>query len=360
MTGRLVRLGVMSTHDRPILISRAARLLGLVLLLCCATAWGATGVVTAQPRTVTAQLTAYARVVPIAIATLLTAQAGVVQALNAEPGQHVATGTALGKLGGPEIQALLAQRRGAVAAAQAAVKASRELLRIARQQRVTHLSTRQAVYKAQSAQTQAKARLSAAQTALQAAKHNTRLRAPDSGTIISLAAASGERVGQGQTILTLQPDHRLWVKAIYYGSDTRRLHVGMAGRFIPADGSTPIAVQIARVMPSIQTGGGLPVGLRAQNKSESWRSGEAGTVVLQGTRQTGVTIPTRALILYHSQWWVLIKAPNGDRRQRVTPGSSRGSDTLITRGLSAGTQVVVDNAYLRFHRDFSQHYQPPD
>lgn len=339
---------------------RAASIFSLGLLWFCVAAWGATGVVTAQPRTLTLQLTAYARVVPITIATLRSAQAGVVQSLNAEPGQHVVAGSALGKLGGPEIVALLAQRRAAVTVARSAVDASRKLLKIAQQLRASHLRTSQGVYQEQSALAQAKARLAAAQTALQSAQHNVILRAPDSGTIISLAAANGERVGQGQTLLTLQPDHHLWVKAIYYGSDTRSLHVGMTGRFIPADGSTPIAVQIAHIMPSVQTDGGLPLGLRAQNKRVNWRSGEAGTVVLQGARQTGVTIPTRALILYHSQWWVLIKTPQGDHRQRVTPGPSRGSDTLITQGLSAGSQVVVDNAYLTFHRDFSQHYQPPD
>lgn len=342
-------------------VAARAHLLGWLLLVLWTNAWAASaGIVTARDHTWTDQVTAYAHVASIAIVTLRAAQPGQVQKLNVDPGQHVAANAPLGVLSGPEVEALLAERRAAVAGAQAAVTASRQILQIQRQRRASHLGTRQALDNARSAQTQAKARLSSAQTALRTARDNAILRAPDSGTIIALAASDGERVSPGQVILTLQPDHGLWIKAVYYGAHARTLHIGLVGRFVPADGSAPIAVRVARVLPVEQPGGGLAVGLRAQNASVSWRSGEAGTVTLGGAHKTGVVVPTRALILYQSHWWVLIKTPKGDRRQRVTPGPGRGGDTLITQGLAAGAQVVVDDAYLKFHRDFSQHYQPPD
>jgi len=42
------------------------------------------------------------------------------------------------------------------------------------------------------------------------------------------------------------------------------------------------------------------------------------------------------------------------------PGPARGWQTFIERGLEPGAQVVVENAYLEFHRGISKNYQPPD
>lgn len=350
----------MSTSAPSGWILRTARALGLSLLLIGPNAWGANGWVTVQPRSVTAHITAYAHVEPITQAALHSALNGQVQNLDVDPGQQVAAGTLLGKLTGPEIKAILTQRQTAVDAAQATLIAARHTHAITQKKRAAHLSTQNEVYKAQSAVAQAKARLTAAQTALQTTRENAVLRAPAAGTVIAIKAANGERVRAGQTVLTLQPSDRLWLEATYYGAAADAIHAGMAGAFMPADGSAPIDVQVARVLPVMGPDGGRPIGLHARTPDVNWISGEAGTVVLKGPRQTAVTVPTRALILDRSQWWVLVHTGQGDRRQRVTLGASRGHDTLITRGLSAGTQVVVDNAYLKFHRDFSQHFQPPD
>lgn len=342
------------------LLSTAAMILGSGLCLCCASAWSADGGVSARSVTVKVRFSAYAQVVPIAVAHLRAAQSGRIRDLNVEQGQHVAAGATLGRLTGSQFKARLAQRRADAAAAQAGLKAAKHTLAIQKQKRASHLSTREAVYRAQAALTQARSKLSAAQAALEATQDNAVLRAPQAGTVISLAAADGERVTAGQTLLTLQPDHHLWLKATYYGRAANHIHPGMLGQFRPADGSTPIAVQVARLVPVAQPGGGRPVALRARGKDARWVSGEAGKVILKGAQQTAMEVPTRALILDRSQWWVLVHTGKGDRRQRVTLGASRGDDTLITQGLSAGSQVVVDNAYLKFHRDFSQHYQPPD
>jgi hypothetical protein len=71
-------------------------------------------------------------------------------------------------------------------------------------------------------------------------------------------------------------------------------------------------------------------------------------------------VPTRALILDQGTWWLLVHTPQGIRRQAVVPGPSRGESTLIEKGLHPGAEIVVDNAYLLFHRDFSKSFQAPD
>jgi cobalt-zinc-cadmium efflux system membrane fusion protein len=56
----------------------------------------------------------------------------------------------------------------------------------------------------------------------------------------------------------------------------------------------------------------------------------------------------------------MLRTAHGDRRQAVELGPVQGENTLIRQGLSPGAEVVVENPYLDFHRDFAQHYQQPD
>src|SRR5699024_8736161 len=155
------------------------------------------------------------------------------------PGQNVVAGMAMGTLQGSAVKALLARHQAAVNGAQAVLTAARHRLAIAQEKRATRLSTRQEVYNAQAAGKQAKAKLAAAQAALQAAQKTVVLRAPATGPITSVAVTNGERVTAGQIVLTVQPAHSLWLKAMYHGAGNADIHAGMHGRFLPADGSTP-------------------------------------------------------------------------------------------------------------------------
>jgi len=310
--------------------------------------------------TVVPRLRAYAEVEPISVAGLRAAQTGVLEGLTVVPGEAVEAGALLGRLQGPEMAAELARRRAAVASAQAALKASQHVLAIERQERAVKLSTRKTLYEAEASAAQAQAHLASAQAAFTAAENSAELRAPDTGTVISLATANGERVAAGQTVLTVQPSHHLWLKAVYYGAAASSIHVGMQGQFVPADGSPPIPVTVASVVPAVQPDGGRPVGLRPTNNKVAWVSGEAGTVILKGATHSAVMVPTRALILNRGQWWVLVHTQKGDQRRAVTPGARRGDKTQIEHGLAPDTEVIVDHAYPTFHRDFSQRYQPPD
>jgi cobalt-zinc-cadmium efflux system membrane fusion protein len=95
-------------------------------------------------------------------------------------------------------------------------------------------------------------------------------------------------------------------------------------------------------------------------RAGSWRSGEWGTVTLLGASRPMVPVPTRALILDRARWWVLVRTPRGFRRQIVVPGPTRGWNTFIERGLEPGDRVIVENAYLEFHRGIAERYTPPD
>ena len=339
------------------------QLLGLLaasLLLAPAPVRADSGVVVARTRKIADRLEAYARVEPIATIKLNAAQTGLITGLKVLPGESVQAGAVLGKLQGPAIEGMLAQRRAAVNSARAAQRAARQALIGERQKRAERLSTRQAVAQAKSVLAEAQARLASASAQLQTAQEEVMLKAPVAGTVLTLDAATGQRVQPGQPILTLQPTGALWLTARYYGAAAAAVRIGMSGRFTPADGSSAIPVRVRTRIGPVRPDGGQTFGLVPTESAPSWPNGEAGTVILQGAARTLPAVPTRALILYQGRWWVLVHLPHGTRRQAVIPGPSRGDSTLIEQGLKAGTEVVLENAYLEFHREFSQHYQPPD
>jgi RND family efflux transporter MFP subunit len=319
-----------------------------------------TNFITVQSQTVTNQFEAYAQVEPIAVLPVRTAQAGMMAGLEIVPGTAVQTGQKLAELGGPEIQALLAQDEAAVESARTNLTSAQESLAIQQQQLVSHLVIHQTILQAEAAAAQAQSALDTAQARLGAFRETITLKAPADGTMLAVNAADGERVSTGETILTLQPADKLWLKAAYYGTDVAAIQAGMTGQFSPADGGDPVPVKVCTVFGALTPDGGESVGLLATIPSPSWLNGEPGTVTLNGMVRSLIAVPTRALILDEGQWWVVVHTDQGNRPQAVTPGPTRGWQTFIESGLEPGTKVVVENAYLEFHQGISQSYQPPD
>jgi RND family efflux transporter MFP subunit len=319
-----------------------------------------TNFVTVQSQTVTNHFEAYAQVEPIAVLPVRVAQAGMVVGLEIVPGTAVQVGQKLAELGGPEIQALLAQDEAAFESARTNLMSARESLAIQRQQLASHLVTHQTILQTESAAAQAQSAFDTAQAQLQALQQTITVKTPVDGSVLAVNAADGERVSTGETILTLQAADKLWLKAAYYGTDAAAIQVGMSGQFFPADGGDPVPVKVCTVFGALTPDGGESVGLLATTPSPSWLNGESGSVTLDGTVRLLVAVPTRSLILDQGQWWVLVHSATGNRPQVVTPGPARGWQTFIERGLEPGAEVVVENAYLEFHSGISKNYQPPD
>ena len=312
-----------------------------------------------QPRRITERFQAYAQVEPVVVLPVRATETGVVSSLRVLPGSRVKAGETLAILAGPEIRSLLVSRAGAVRSARARLASARRSLLIERRQLGAQLSTQQAVAAARSAVAAARAAFDTAQARLEGAREMRRPRAPSAGTVLAVDVADGERVAAGQTLCTLQANGRLWLTASYYGQDAAAIRVGMTGRFQPAAGGTSVPVKVAAVSASLASDGGESVGFRAASAA-SWRNGETGTVMVDGATRPVIAVPTRALILDRARWWVLVRTAQGDRRRQVVPGPTRGWQTFIERGLAPGERVVVQNAYLEFHRGISQRYTPPD
>ncbi len=305
-------------------------------------------------------LSAYARVEPITLFKLNAAQAGIISGLTVLPGNPVKAGTILAHLTGPAVDGLLAQRHDSVEAAEAALAAAEKIHAGERRKQAAHLATTEAGYRAEADVIEARSKLASARAQLQTALASVVLRAPEDGIALNVLAAEGEQVQAGQTILTVQPQGNLWLVAQFYGSEALAVQVGMTGQFEPAEGGAAVPVRVKSVIGALGPDGGQAVGLVASVATPPWRNGESGRITLSGAEQTFVAVPTRALILDQGQWWVLVRTQSGNQRRQVIPGPSEGMSTLIKKGLEPGAPVVVDNAYLEFHRDFATQYQPPD
>ncbi len=339
----------------------AACLLGAPAAACAAQAaprsW-----LTVQQRPVAQVFHAYGRVEPIATVRLRTAEPGTIDGLQVVPGSAVRAGQVLARLRGPRMRVLLVADVQHLHAARARERAARRELAIARRQVGAELATRQQLDAAQSALAAARASTRSAAARLRAARALQAVRAPVSGTVLSVEAADGEQLPAGQVVATLQPQGKLWLRAQYYGADASQLHVGMSGRFRPAGGARAVAVQVVAISAALAADGGLRVGLlpTGVRSPPGWRNGQWGSLVLDGPVRPMVLVPTQALILDRGHWWVLLHTPSGDTPRRVVPGPARGWQTAIASGLSAGQRVVVTDAFLEYHRGIASRYTPPD
>jgi RND family efflux transporter MFP subunit len=326
------------------------------------------GTITARIQQVPQYLQAYGEVRPIALLPLRALAAGVVTGLRVLPGSRVSAGEALASLSGPEMHSLLIERQGALRSARSRLAAASRALAIERRQLTVHLSTRQSVAAAQSAVAAATAAFDSAQAQLRVAEGMSTLRAPRAGTVLAVSAADGERVAAGQAILTLQARNHLWLVATYYGADAAEIRPGMKGQFQPAGGAAPVPVEVAAVAGALAGDGGEEVRLVAASAgvrdsaapAVSWLNGEWGRVTVEGAIRPMIPVPSEALILDQARWWVLVRTARGDRPQQVIPGPTRGWQTFIEKGLVPGQQVVVQNAFLEYHRGIASSYTPPE
>lgn len=316
--------------------------------------------VPAQLHPIAPHLVAYGQVEPIHLVPVNAAETGVVKGLRVVPGAHIRAGQTLATLSGPAMHMLLMQSQADVRSARSALSAAKKAVAIERRQLPSHLTTRQAVHQAESAEAQAQTTLDNAQSKLASARQMMTLTAPTSGLVLAVNSANGQLVSPGQPVVTLQPASGLWLRATYYGRALTSIRIGMMGRFTPSDGSAPVAVRVCSISGMVAAGGGESISLCPSRSGTSWLSGESGTVTLDLPRRNLVSVPTRALILSQGKWWVMIHTGKGDRPRQVVPGPTEGWNTFIRSGLAPGVQVIVNNAYLLFHASIDEQFQIPD
>ena len=301
--------------------------------------------VSAAPASFKPHYPAWARVVAKATVTIRTAATGVVGQLQVLPGTRVHAGELLATLGGADFTSRLRTAKSELIAARHDLKITR--------QKFPHFSTAKDIADARAAFITAQAEL----TRIKAAG---RITAPCDGLVVTRNAASGDRLAAGRRLLTLQPTDTLWLEAAYYGNAIQRIHPGMRGKFTPSAGGAAIPVKVVTRFTAMSADGGDTVWLMATEPSPGWRNGQYGSLLLTGHIRRQVAVPTRALIMNQGHWWVLLASGHGLTPREVIPGPARGWRTFIAQGVNAGDKVVVDDAYLLFHRNIANSYLPPD
>jgi RND family efflux transporter MFP subunit len=336
----------------------------LTLVLCALTSlpcavWAAPGIATVRAATEPVRLQAFARVEPRHIIRVRAPLDGTVQGLQAKRGDVLHRGEVIAVLSGPERRMELEQARAAAARAQAALHLAQQTLHRLRET-YPGVSTRKELQRARADVAERRSVASATQARLQYQRATASVDAPVAARVLSVNVGDGQRVSTGDALLELAPLRALWLRAVFYGHDAESVHVGMNGKFRPVAGGSAVAVKVVSVLQALRADGGREALCAATQGSTTWRDGDAGTVDLQGAPRHGTVVPTSALVLDRGQWWVLLRTSGGDRPQAVVPGAAHGGETFIERGLQPGQRVRVSDVYLRFHRDFTQHYQPPD
>jgi len=321
---------------------------------------GEVAAVPAQATTYRPEVRGYARVDPIQTLTIKAGLEGVIADLTVRPGQSLSSGEVVAHLGGPDQKRAIADAQAQLSAAQKVFAAARDAERAVQGTYRLKLGDRPQLDQAREDLANAEARVAEAKAALVRLQSSSTIVSPVSGRVLSLSAANGDRVPRDGPVLALQPDHDLWLQAIFYEAPAGLLTPGRRARFRPAGREQEVPVLLAEVLPSLRPDGGLTAFFDAAEPAAGWQGGATGEVVVEGEPRAGVAVPNAALILDRGRWWVLEKVPGGLRRQRVEPGPTRGGRTLVRRGLAAGDEVVVRDAYLLFHRDFGAHYTPPD
>ncbi len=302
----------------------------------------------------------YARVDPVSLVTVKAGLDGVIEDLTARPGQQLSAGDIIAHIGGPDQVKARADAEVQLSAAKQTLVEASDAEKAVRDTYRRKLADRAQMDRVKAELAAAQAHVAEAKAELTELEALGSVESPISGRIVSLSAATGDRVARDGPVLVIQPDHDLWIRAVFYDMPTELLTPGYPGRFLPANGSSELPLRFAQRLPSLRPDGGLTAFFETTSSAPGWSGGEAGEVVVAGEQRSAVAIPTTALILDRSRWWVLVQTADGLRRQAVEPGQSRGEKTLVLDGLAAGDAVVVRDAYLLFHRDFGQHYTPPD
>ncbi len=308
----------------------------------------------AEPRSGKVAAEFFASVKPIHDVELRPATTGILHGFHPRPGDHVKRGERLGYLGGADYAARLASSRAAVKTARKAWIVAQDQLTVDKA-RFPLLIDRGTLDQGKLKVTRAHNTLIHAQESLGALQANGILTSPATGTISQVASSDGERVSPGETLLTLQPQGRLWLVGSIFAKDIGRVRVGMHGQFQPAGGATAIPIRISRIFP--RSGGeGLGIGLEPTSASPSWFSGEGGMVKLATQSDDEPAVPDSALVLDRGHWWVIRDSGGHLKPIQVVPDGSQGGWTWISAGLKPGTAVVVSGAYLIFHKSFATKY----
>jgi len=179
------------------------------------------------------------------------------------------------------------------------------------------------------------------------------VRAPADGTLVSMDAASGQGVEEGQQLFTVMDLDRVWLVVKVYEADLPRVEGARAAWFVIEGHEQPFTVDqangklvtVGRVIdPRTRT---APVIFEVDNKAGKLRVGNfTKTVIATGAARKALAIPESAIVedAGKSIAFVMAEGESFERRPLRTGIRSNGWVEVI-EGLKAGERVVTRGAY---------------
>ena len=168
----------------------------------------------------------------------------------------------------------------------------------------------------------------------------TRVLAPDDGTITARAATLGAVVQTGDVLFTLIRKDRLEWRAELPAAELARIAPGMAVQ-LQSSGDHQLAGTVRRVAPTLdaQSRNGI-VYVDLQPGSAARAGMYARGEIILG-KQAMLTLPQSALLLRDGFHYLFQLDKQDQLRQiKVIPGERQGSEIAILQGLTEGTPIV--------------------
>lgn len=339
--------------------SRTVSLAAFLLLVAsqCAPAQDIVAMAAVKKR-ITLTISAPAHIQAASNIMLNASTTGTVSGLHLLPGEAVRQGQIVARLTGPSVHAETTRLAAEQEFARIKLASVTQTAAIEEQRLGDQLSTNDAVLRARAERDTARQQLTAAQAATKNYANLLSIVAPQPGIVTGVSAADGQVASTGQTLVVIAPTNSLHVVASLYGSDATRVAMGMEGMFRPEGAAAPVHVVVQRMSLSEATPGQTNVWLRPSD-GRALPAGAVGSLSLTSTMET-LAVPSNALVLDNSRWWVLVHDNGGEHRRAVVPGPSDNGWTAIEQGLKPDEKVVTHDTYLLFHKDFAKRYQQAD
>ncbi len=177
------------------------------------------------------------------------------------------------------------------------------------------------------------------------------LRAPVAGTVIDRDVVVGQLADPSKTLFRIGDLSKLWLVAHVFERDAVRVQVGTTGiaTFAALPGKT-VEGKIVWIGREVETASRtVPVRLEVPNADGVLRPGMSANVSMPVGETSGqvVAVPIAAVQRVGDKWAVFTpKGPGVFEAKPVGRGRDLGGEVEILSGLTPGTEVVVDGAFL--------------
>lgn len=183
----------------------------------------------------------------------------------------------------------------------------------------------------------------------------TTLRAPMSGTVVSMHAVNGERLSTEEPVVTIADLSKVWVWADVYERDL--------GPLIAASRDAPLTAKVSvaafperRFVGAIDYVGAVMeeatrtvrIRVAVDNDERLLRPGMFADVAVElGAEEEALVVPAEAVMEHEEQDFVFLAiGPRRFLRRDVTTRSLAGAQVALVEGVDAGEEVVVRGAFL--------------